>query len=1260
MTETSQTKKLIGFDPRPQFEGGNFSPLGQAEFIAGGEPKEVLGRLAACYLAFRQANHKGLFEEIVVIAPPRLVWDVSDEEIHDMLKTGVQDIWGGYPPEKVANLLVNIAIHRCERLLSAEVVAAIQAVGTRRICLIPEADKYCDDVQSKNTGVIGLSRTYLPEDAWLPHVVRLTTASLAVVKETESVLVFHSTEPVLKQESKDRLNAVEQLYPAFLVDGTGNAPKQELLTKLLPRWVTMCVAGRSQEALQELEDTELNEESRREVHLHLAIRMKDRVQVLGLLRRYLDERTKLQSDTAVLMGRTAYRFGDAEMARTFLTNAVDEAGDRMTLVLLLDVATSLSDESLVRAAWERLVGLLPNEPFLNENRERRMLLTSQAVGKTEEALPSRVGFGAFESHLADALYQQQEVQHHDIYAHVMATWPQNQRFAALCLAVHASKSRRLEVALNFAVLASKEELYEERAAWILLVVLKRMFIQELQPEEGMDIYKMPLLVISKHLSDHPALGQMRAELVEVLSVEFAGPVGLAVLAAFVLEVIAAGAPLAKPTQNWQRPDDSQLREFFVGALSWMSEQPAVEPGVTELPQDLLKVDANRLLAGLEVILQLTARADDTSEQLDMLEKVAYMMCLLKPYALGNNSDLRALRLFAAKCWYFGRAQRARDVAEQILTLAGDEPERRRLAWGCYADILHLTGNPLDALIGLACAAISGAKLSASDLYQEAYVLLRVTRDLRLFTIARELLQTCRTLYDIEGMGKAGRQRIDGIELSLDVAEASKLGEAKLVGLLERTRQHCAEVMAGNDELFSAASHFLQIAGMVERAGGTLPPESARLKAALERLHVGTYLRAVSTAFPTPEEVVDMYNGLENARYSDDIAGDQRAVVVSAHRLLIPRQPEVTPRDAAIAVELLSDQALEKSPAQKLAIDWPASFVSQLSCEGLSVVMLATDSAGELVSVIGESGKLRLERAELRETSFVNRLKAWSANYPYEYGLISREAGNVDFYSSMERLGLCLPNAARLLVVAQPALQQIPFNLALVEGEFAGVSIAIGTIPSLTWFEDVRKRPRAGKSKRVAWISCAPEIEAYRTLEMLYARLSPVFEQHGFEIDTSGSIPANIRGANLAVVTAHGQLTSEKRFIHRIADEQEFVESPITLAQSLAGIELVILFVCSGGRVDSHPFVNTTVSLPKMLLDRGCRVVLASPWPLDSVVPGNWLERFLDAWDAGDTVLDANFKANRYVSERLGPEAPLRLAMSVYGDALLRKADDSSQ
>jgi len=352
---------------------------------------------------------------------------------------------------------------------------------------------------------------------------------------------------------------------------------------------------------------------------------------------------------------------------------------------------------------------------------------------------------------------------------------------------------------------------------------------------------------------------------------------------------------------------------------------------------------------------------------------------------------------------------------------------------------------------------------------------------------------------------------------------------------------------------------------------------------------------------------------------------------------------------------LSDRSLKKDFQHGLTANWPAKFIAELSQDGLTFLLLGLDSDGELAGVFASNGDLQLVRPPASERDFAARLAAWATDYPYQFGLIRREEGNGEVYIAMSKLDLPVPEAARLVLVAQPALQQIPFNVVLRDGEFVGVGTAVGSIPSLTWFEDVRRRPRSNAQERLAWISCAPEAEEYGTLELLFARLSPIFDRHGISASTAGSIPEDLRGASLAVVTAHGQLSSEQRFIHRIADEQEFTDSPLALARALGGVELVILFVCSGGRIDRHPFSNTTVSLPKMLLDRGCRAVVASPWPLDSVVPGNWLERFLAAWEEGDTVLDANFKANRWVSERLGPEANLCLAMSVYGDVTLRTA-----
>jgi hypothetical protein len=58
--------------------------------------------------------------------------------------------------------------------------------------------------------------------------------------------------------------------------------------------------------------------------------------------------------------------------------------------------------------------------------------------------------------------------------------------------------------------------------------------------------------------------------------------------------------------------------------------------------------------------------------------------------------------------------------------------------------------------------------------------------------------------------------------------------------------------------------------------------------------------------------------------------------------------------------------------------------------------------------------------------------------------------------------------------------------------------------------------------------------------------------------------------------------------------------------------------------------------------------------LDSLVPRHWLPRFLELWEAGASAMDANFQANKTVERAMG-DAPARcLAMSVFGDPLLKK------
>jgi hypothetical protein len=174
------------------------------------------------------------------------------------------------------------------------------------------------------------------------------------------------------------------------------------------------------------------------------------------------------------------------------------------------------------------------------------------------------------------------------------------------------------------------------------------------------------------------------------------------------------------------------------------------------------------------------------------------------------------------------------------------------------------------------------------------------------------------------------------------------------------------------------------------------------------------------------------------------------------------------------------------------------------------------------------------------------------------------------------------------------------------------------------------------------------------IELVLNVTGETLTQAGFELSTSTGVPDGLAEAQIAVVAAHGSVAGDEKYFHRISDEGELVLTPRALASAVGGAELVILFVCSAGRTDAHPFLNTAVGMPKLLLAAGSRTVIASPWPISPSITGPWLEVFMEAWDAGETVLDANFAANGAVHKRYGYVPQYSLAMTVYGDPYLRK------
>lgn len=938
--KTPTNAHLPGFDPSPLFSDGTALQPGEVNLIVGGSARQVLGRMAACFLNFLESDGTRYIRGLTVLAPPQSVWDSSDDDVHRMLLQGLEDIRGNsMPAEQVPAFLAQVVIRRMDRLVAGDVAAAVSAAGERQLILVPAANKYTDTAVGLQN-IVGQSVSKLMEDVWVPHLARLASACIAAAKPLSSVIVMSVTdEPLVKQESIDALNAIELLFPV-IVGSEEESDYRKLLSEQVPAWVALAASGRATKAYQEIAAADVDQETKRQITLQVASRAGDDENVVAILEEYLNVIDSTLEVPLARLGRFAHLHGQEQAAHKFFDAAVDKLSDQMWLEIALITVTEMTATDLVDRCWVRLSALFPHSPVLAENVELRLLRICDTKDATSRSRFSRAGFHEFHTHFADTLALEGGVDYAALTAEAAQRWPDQVSLANLCVALHAIGNRDLSTAVGSAVAAAKSKEQEPYAVHILLGALRWMFLLEYRSTEDIEVQKLALHVILDYLGRNPDEATVRARLVSTLSVETAGGIGLPILASLALNVIAQGGQLATSLDRPAPSSEAEFKAFFERAIKWMSHQTVIEAGVTLLPAEIVGPNAAGHISFLSRMLHYAARTFDTEEDLTAFERFAFTICLLHPYAPQYSSDLDVLRLLAAKSWLHGQPQRARDIGEQMLAIAGEAARRRRLAWANYADVFQRTGSQIDALIGLTCAALTNAEIMPENLYQEAYTLLRVTRDLHLFDVARSALQTCRQVADMLNVGELGQLRLEGAEIGLDVAQHQSLTPEQLLALVERARNHCERVMASPDELYPAAANFLQIAGTAERNGLMVSEPAVVLREELSKrlgTDTSTFLHAISAPVPELKDVVWVHNRLEVARYSADTPADQTSIVVAAHRLLMAREPEMTPEDAAVAIELLGDRGLELfGPAQPLATDWPACFIRNLSQLGVGV------------------------------------------------------------------------------------------------------------------------------------------------------------------------------------------------------------------------------------------------------------------------------------------------------------------------------------
>lgn len=546
-----------------------------------------------------------------------------------------------------------------------------------------------------------------------------------------------------------------------------------------------------------------------------------------------------------------------------------------------------------------------------------------------------------------------------------------------------------------------------------------------------------------------------------------------------------------------------------------------------------------------------------------------------------------------------------------------------------------------------------------QVWLEVYALARILRDIGLIDLALQTVAKAHDLLKRMGLAETYAHRLDLLELQIRQRSLRRDDAAAIARLLGDAVSVGEKVLAEGHPTAPAGLTLGQLMREARRLDLDIPARADEVFAELAKWSGGNLaelIAATSVSVPSVDQVEQLVGRLPRARYSEDVGYDTATIATLSALALNDDAVLEDPESTGFLLETQADWGTAlpgwdeaAAPPVVPSRQDPAAIAAAIANTGTDILQLGFDADGRLVRLLtSAAGTASVAREDLSLFSQA-ALRDWSAEFPRRYGL--DDSANL-FYTTTDRLQLSVRPEHPIILVAGTDLQAFPPNILFADGEFLGRRQPVAAVPSLAWLKGAQGGGRTGDGRHVAWIS-AGEGES-GTLALLAQLLGPTLGDHDFALDTGPTLPQQFAGATMAIVTAHGGVHPEGRYFQVVSDEGRLRVSSGELAAALRNVAVVVLFVCSGGRADKHPGANTTLGLAKQILDRGSRAVIASPWPLDSQVPPNWLPIFLDHWQRGATLMAANFAANAALDQRYSLDPARGLAMSVYGDGLMTK------
>lgn len=1222
---------------------------------------EVVRPYLKIFLRLRDKNGANPIRKVLVIVPPGRHPQSQVARLEERLRTWMSGHVDLLPTGETAQSWFEIV--QSGDLRTDSLLAAAERASDATVALVVDASDYRDAAVRTEAD----APAAIPEDIWTPQLV-CTVDRLAELAERKGCYVVADAGKLLPRR-QSHMEALVAGRSSAMCGASPEVDGEAYVAEHLEEWDRFMDEGRLGQVVASIDAFEDWTEAER---LFYRIQVLDRAGLEGLA---LDLIEKVDIDAIesvhalARLAKVAANCGATSLASRLLLKALPDLVSLDGSLLALDVADDIGDWTIGDRIASAINRQYPGHPavlrrqFATLFQDGRFTELADALDGSEDADPKDASFYRT---LADRLGHSGVPDYPALCDELNRLYPERRSAVP---AILGRDALRRSLPLHAVRAVAPVDDGDRPAVRVVLDAIEMQIFAGAGAERHIDLANLETAVKEtvRYLAANPQDGGTRVRLTALLAPDGAGTIGLVATAAVAVSLLERPLDVtpvpkrSRPAGNIERIlDDGVLKRLFL----WLDGEKEIVLGKAILPLDRIECDPDDLAEALVRLIAYTSQQLSDEHDITSLKAQILLGLAVNPHTELKKYDLEIWRMAGPALAHVGQVQTARDLAEHLLQSSTDTSQRRRMAWAVFADIYHRTGSRLESMIGFAAAAAGGREVSPEQVWVETTGLTRICRDMGLFPAARNFLSKAGQMLVHMKLDRANAHRQRFLAFTIDFAEAvAGAGPPpnRVAEMLEVAGLCAEEAVSLQDNALPVATVTAQAIALARTAGLPVPERVlSSFDALCDRLGVAArdLTRALASSGFDADALFRIHRGFELARHAEDAGHDARLPAAAARRMLSTATDDSQPEAITFAVELLADRAIAR-PGWDVAsrpvppigdVEEPTRTAAALVAEGFSVIAMA--AADHLVTVTWDAVGARVNKVDQAEFSLPN-YREWTDNYPFRYGTDAAKVANL-FYTTTETLRIDDMPDGPVVVVADAELQLLPPNVIRCGEEFAGSSRPMVAVPSFSWLKAALERPTATDGVSRAWIS--EETAEGQTLASLVGWLEEPLLAHGASLDTGAAIPENLGGSELVVVGAHGGLGKGDRFFQRVTDEGALSVSGRELADSLRNVGVVVLFVCSGGRADKAPDGVAVVGLSKALLERGSSAVIGSPWPIDPRVAYRWLPKFLEEWRAGATVAEANFRGNKAVEDGFGFVPEKCLAMTVYGNPMLRRAD----